>query len=117
MKNTYQNGVLTPVNPKRYAYVYRGVLYSSLDKAYNAMNGPNGPEMWVTAMRMIENGVRRCYPGGKFIDQKIIYYVHLLNLVQRQKIRMHCKWVLLCVCVVVSESLQKSRISSVRNGN
>ena len=72
MKNTYQNGVLTPVNPKRYAYVYRGALYSSVHKAYKAMIG-DGPELYPRKTQLIENGQRLIYVGGKFIDQIIIH--------------------------------------------
>lgn len=72
MKNTYQNGVLTPVNPKRYAYVYLGVLYSSIHKAYRQMIG-EGPELYPRKTRLIENGQRLTYATGLFIDQIIIY--------------------------------------------
>lgn len=72
MKNTYQNGKIVQVRPVRYAYVYRGVFYSSFAKAYAEMIG-NGPELYVRSMGMIENGLRREYPGGHIIDQIYIY--------------------------------------------
>jgi len=72
MKNTYQNGVLTPVNPKRYAYVYRGVLYSGLVKAYKVMI-EKGPVLYIKKTELIENGQRLTFATGLFIDQLIIY--------------------------------------------
>ena len=72
MKNTYQNGKIVSVKPVKNAYVFNGVSYSNIGKAYKEMC-KDGPELYVRTMSMIENGVRRVYPGGLFIDQIYIY--------------------------------------------
>jgi hypothetical protein len=51
MKSTYQNGKI--VKPVKNAYVFNGVSYSNMGKAYKAMIGDN-PELYVRSMSMIE---------------------------------------------------------------
>ena len=37
MKNTYQNGKIVSVKPVKNAYVFNGVSYSNIGKAYKEM--------------------------------------------------------------------------------